>query len=52
MKYSKTVTEYLLHVSVHEIETNEGDLIYITRKNYKCWLLLLFFYVPPPTILT
>jgi hypothetical protein len=27
MKYSKkiTVTEYLLHVSVHEIETNEGD---------------------------
>ena len=34
MKYSKTitVTEYLLHVSVHEIETNEGDNLFTLRQ--------------------
>jgi hypothetical protein len=34
MKHSKkiTVTEYLLHVSVHEIETNEGDNLFTLRQ--------------------
>ena len=34
MKYRKkiTVTEYLLHVSVHEIETNEGDKLFTLRQ--------------------
>ena len=27
-----TVTEYLLHVSVHEIETNEGDNLFTMRQ--------------------
>jgi hypothetical protein len=38
VKYSKqiTVTEYLLHISVHEIETNEGDNLFtLTQEKIK-----------------